>query len=109
MARSYAQRVADVGQVINASPRASDLPGAACRDSFLPPEAWQASSTSPDAELAEAARFVCAGCPERLACLEQALSHGAFGQHGILGGLGPSERRALIRARKLAASQAGAP
>lgn len=71
------------------APGLPDLPDAACRgmdQAIFYPERGQ------DAREAKA---VCAGCPERAACLEWAISHGE--QHGIWGGLSFRQRLTLRR------------
>ncbi|WP_433893064.1 WhiB family transcriptional regulator [Streptomyces sp. CA-111067] len=49
------------------------------------------------------ARAVCAGCPVRSACLDDAMARegtaGRHGRAGVWGGLSPSQRAALARAR----------
>jgi len=49
---------------------------------------------------AEAARAVCAGCPVRNECLDDAVT--ANVQYGVWGGTTPRERRRIRRQRALA-------
>jgi WhiB family redox-sensing transcriptional regulator len=48
-----------------------------------------------DRRAVEAAQGVCSGCPVRAECLEYALVHRL--DHGVWGGLTPSERRQIQR------------
>jgi WhiB family redox-sensing transcriptional regulator len=48
-----------------------------------------------DRRAVEAAQAVCSGCPVRAECLEYALVHHL--DHGVWGGLTPSERRQIPR------------
>lgn len=57
------------------------------------------SQREKDYRMLAKAREICAGCPERLPCLEYALKNE---RDGIWGGLLPIERRAVVRARKKA-------
>lgn len=43
------------------------------------------------------ARASCAGCPDRVPCLEFGIAHSI--EHGVWGGTTPDERRAMLRAR----------
>lgn len=50
---------------------------------------------SEDPKLRDAAKKVCAECPLRQVCLDTAMAHGDYHQHGIFGGLTAAERRAI--------------
>ena len=50
---------------------------------------------SEDPQLRDAAKKVCADCPLRQVCLDTAMAHGDYHQHGIFGGLTAGERRAI--------------
>jgi WhiB family transcriptional regulator, redox-sensing transcriptional regulator len=74
---------------------------AACRKPGVRPE-WFAPEPGPSGiQAAEAAKFVCAGCPVRDACLAFAMEV-EIGETsrwgGIFGGLSGRERRVLRRA-----------
>lgn len=67
---------------------------AACLDHD--PELWFPVGTEgAAAEQITAAKFVCAGCPIRSACLAWALDTGQ--EHGVWGGKSEDERRAMRR------------
>jgi WhiB family transcriptional regulator, redox-sensing transcriptional regulator len=51
----------------------------------------------------DAARRICADCPVRADCLEYALAYRI--DHGVWGGASERERRRILRARRLTASQ----
>lgn len=74
------------------------LPDAACKtadpDLFFGPDAEFATSRAGRVAKAKA---VCAGCPERLACLAWALD--TREPYGVWGGTGEDERRALLHRR----------
>jgi WhiB family redox-sensing transcriptional regulator len=61
-----------------------------------------------DAYAASRARRICAACPVRMECLEDALQReagrGFQSRHGIVGGLGPRKRYDLNVARRKAAA-----
>lgn len=69
---------------------------AACRD-HDPELFFPVSEVGPGARQAERAKAVCAGCPVRARCLDNALDNGL--DHGVFGGTTERERRTLIRAR----------
>ena len=71
---------------------APDLPEAACLD--VGGEVFFPGVGRPD--LAAQAKAICAGCPERVACLDYALKHP---QLGIWGGLNEVERARLAHKR----------
>jgi len=56
--------------------------------------AWQARQRE--------ALALCAGCPIRLRCLEDALRHPAVEQHGVAGGMTAGARRRLLQERRRA-------
>ncbi|MFI0434084.1 MAG: WhiB family transcriptional regulator [Candidatus Nanopelagicales bacterium] len=77
---------------------------AACRDTdpdtFYPqPEAPIGRPTTGKPDPYAAARTICAQCPVRDQCLQEAMTeesgHGAHARHGMRGGLSPSERYRL--------------
>jgi WhiB family redox-sensing transcriptional regulator len=75
---------------------APDFADAACRaadpDLFFAPDGERpAGRKAREAQ----AKAICAGCPARPGCLEYALDTGQG--HGIWGGLGEDERRAMLR------------
>jgi WhiB family redox-sensing transcriptional regulator len=72
---------------------------AACRETG--PELFFPAGERDEAAVAQmaAAKQVCARCDVRLHCLTYALV--ANPEDGVWGGLGPSERRALQRARRV--------
>ncbi|MHB1928125.1 MAG: WhiB family transcriptional regulator [Acidimicrobiales bacterium] len=80
---------------------------AACHT--LPPDLFfPAGRTGSGADLAEAAKRVCARCPVAGPCLEFALETNQ--EYGVWGGTTEEERRCLRRrARALGARPAGAP
>lgn len=49
---------------------------------------------------------LCATCLMRERCLAEALRHPAAHQHGVVGGMTASQRRALLRGRRLKSAQA---
>jgi WhiB family redox-sensing transcriptional regulator len=55
------------------------------------PDSWYPEQDKPS----KAVLRVCAGCPVRDLCLDQAITDDE--QHGIWGGLNPAERRTLTR------------
>ena len=52
---------------------------------------------NPTGRIVQAAKAVCAACPVRQECLNEALQRGY--DHGIWGGFDAAERRAMRRAR----------
>ena len=67
---------------------------AACASSD--PELWQIKKDRPtraERKTVEYAKAICADCPVRLLCLEDAIERGE--QHGIWGGLTPAERHTM--------------
>jgi WhiB family transcriptional regulator, redox-sensing transcriptional regulator len=90
----YAQRVS-----VEKPPPGPWTVDAACLTAGLMPDSWWPEVRHPRAdELAQAAIAVCGECPVQRECLEHALSAGEV--DGIWGGLLPSERRQMARARK---------
>lgn len=75
-----------------------DLPNAACASSD-PDPAFFPQSGALGVKVSDAAKEVCAGCPERVACLDYALNieqgESAKMRTGIWGGFTPAERHAL--------------
>jgi WhiB family transcriptional regulator, redox-sensing transcriptional regulator len=47
---------------------------------------------------------ICAGCPVRQACLDEALSFPASQQYGVFGGMTERQRRELLTERRRAAA-----
>lgn len=72
------------------------LPGAACRDSVLGPDAWFSS----DIGRMLAAQRVCAACPVAAECLAFAVDHGI--SDGLWGGRLPHERGRVPRRHRAA-------
>ncbi|GAA1228374.1 WhiB family transcriptional regulator [Prauserella halophila] len=70
---------------------------AACRDED-PELFFPVSDTGPGSQQAARAKAVCARCPVRDLCLQQALDNGL--DFGIFGGLTQEERRELARRRR---------
>jgi WhiB family redox-sensing transcriptional regulator len=76
---------------------------AACR--LQDPELFYPASGTTDSPEARKALQICADCPVREACLEDALARRE--RHGIWGGTSPEQRVAMLRARRnLAARRA---
>ena len=67
---------------------------AACREED-PELFFPIGSTGPALVQLQQAKAVCAGCQVQRVCLEWALAAGV--EHGVWGGLGEEERRALRR------------
>lgn len=53
-----------------------------------------------NAEVVEAAKKLCAGCPLRQVCMDTAMDHPDYQQHGIFGGFTAEERKQLKRGTK---------
>jgi hypothetical protein len=81
-------------------PDAPKPPAPACADAplvlFFPADGERRESWEARERLALA---LCAACPIRAACLDQALRFPIAEQHGVQGGLTADERRAEIRNR----------
>jgi len=73
-------------------------PQAACMGA--PVDLFFPERTQPDARRMEQARAICGSCPVREACLVAGMAE----QHGIWGGLSPSERRVLRRKQRQGAA-----
>ena len=83
---------AQLGQRTGASMSWHD--DAACREED-PELFFPIGSSGPAVVQLQRAKAVCAGCVVRSRCLEWAISAGV--EHGVWGGLGEDERRALRR------------
>ena len=75
---------------------------ARCADSTLDPDQWFPVSAEADRARHEAAAAitVCTTCLVRTQCLELSLRSWDIGQHGIWGGMVPSDRAALRRRKQ---------
>jgi WhiB family redox-sensing transcriptional regulator len=82
----------------------AEPPRAACvgtdRDLWF---AWDGESEAAWRLRAGEALAICAGCPIRQACLEEALAWPISQQFGVFGGMGDWQRRELLVARERAA------
>lgn len=74
---------------------------AACSSGRVAPDEWYPISVPAATARREAAAAiaVCSACPVRAQCLELSLRNWEVGQHGVWGGMVPSERAELRRGR----------
>lgn len=86
---------------------------ATCRNERVDPELFYPVGRSPSPGYQEQERealAVCARCPVRAECLEAELAidvrRGSWNVHGVRGGMGEEDRKALVKRLRVEAKQA---